>query len=485
MRVRARVLVISVAVLVVLVGVVIGFVNRNEPQRFSDIEQHFLYGSIGSEDEGGIPYWVWRVLPDVFPDLLEARTPGRDGTGYERLGFLFEDTTDLGEFERPIGTSIREAPIPLLGLNCAVCHVGTVREPDGDRIMVLGMPAQQLDFLSYQRFLLDVASDPRFNIEVLAAAIRDVNPDFSKPDELFYGQFVVDPMRETVLEQGESFAFLFEGERPPWGPGRVETFTPYKVRQGLPEESLSTVGTADFPSLWNQDVREAMSLHWDGNNDSLAERNLSAAIGAGASESSLDLESIERVAEWILTLQPPSFPRALIDDDLVDAGEPVYATHCAACHSLDGARVGQVEPIDGLGTDPARLMSFDGEIASAMNQIGAGLPWAFSRFRSTNGYANAPLDGIWLRAPYLHNGSVPTLADLLEAPSDRPTVFCRGDDQYDYERLGFVQPTDGDACEGQLRFDTALVGNGNGGHVYGTELTEAEKRALLEFLKTQ
>jgi len=62
----------------------------------------------------------------------------------------------------------------------------------------------------------------------------------------------------------------------------------------------------------------------------------------------------------------------------------------------------------------------------------------FSHFRKTGGYANLPLDGIWLRAPYLHNGSVPTLRDLLEPAAKRPALFYRGYDVYDPAKVGFV-----------------------------------------------
>jgi hypothetical protein len=94
-----------------------------------------------------------------------------------------------------------------------------------------------------------------------------------------------------------------------------------------------------------------------------------------------------------------------------------------------------------------------------------------------------PLDGLWLRAPYLHNGSVPDLAALLEPPERRPTVFYIGYDVYDYDRVGFV--TSGPDAEREgWRLDTSAPGNGNGGHVYATSLTAAEKQALLEYLKT-
>ncbi len=97
-----------------------------------------------------------------------------------------------------------------------------------------------------------------------------------------------------------------------------------------------------------------------------------------------------------------------------------------------------------------------------------------------------PLDGIWLRAPYLHNGSVPTMHDLLEPVSRRPKVFYRGDDVYDPIQLGFVHTLAERDGHRFFRFDTSIAGNGNQGHegkAYGTQLSEPDKKALIEYLK--
>jgi hypothetical protein len=98
-----------------------------------------------------------------------------------------------------------------------------------------------------------------------------------------------------------------------------------------------------------------------------------------------------------------------------------------------------------------------------------------------------PLDGIWLRAPYLHNGSVPTLRDLLEPSADRPRVFYRGNDVYDAQRVGFVSEHAAQGTTKYFRFDTSLPGNSNAGHegrYYGTTLAPDDKDALVEYLKT-
>ena len=114
----------------------------------------------------------------------------------------------------------------------------------------------------------------------------------------------------------------------------------------------------------------------------------------------------------------------------------------------------------------------------------AGYPWRFTHFSKTAGYSNQPLDGIWARSPYLHNGSVPTLRDLLEPASGRPRVWYRGNEEYDLDRVGYQSAA---AAPGLFRYDTAVAGNGNSGHSgadYGTDLPEADKRALLDYMKT-
>ena len=95
---------------------------------------------------------------------------------------------------------------------------------------------------------------------------------------------------------------------------------------------------------------------------------------------------------------------------------------CAACHGyqegdryvFEGEYLGKVEPNARLGVDPARLNSYTAEFQRyQVSELFKGTPYQFRHFRKTDGYANLPLDGLWLRAPYLHNGAVPTLADLL------------------------------------------------------------------------
>jgi hypothetical protein len=207
----------------------------------------------------------------------------------------------------------------------------------------------------------------------------------------------------------------------------------------------------------------------------------------------LDRPSIKRTEKWLYDeAAPPPYPYP-IDQALVAKGKPIYAEYCARCHGASstdftGELVGKVTSIDQIKTDRHRLDSYSFSLCVNQNQLYAGYPDdRFKNFRKTNGYANAPLEGVWLRAPFLHNGSVPTLRDLLEPAEKRPTVFYRGYDVYDTKNVGFIGAVATENGKNYFRYDTALSGNGNAGHegrVYGTELPSEDKQALVEYLKT-
>ncbi|HYX29296.1 MAG TPA: c-type cytochrome, partial [Pyrinomonadaceae bacterium] len=442
----------------------------NAPVDYVSITDHFKYGSIGSEPANGIPYWIWKVLPDMFPEKLPV--PGK---GYEGFGLIQEPGRDT-----PIGFSVRRVLIDRVGLNCALCHTGTVRDtPQSPRRIILGMPANKFDLQRYARFLYACALDDRFTVDNVMQAIGQrtrLNP----ADKLIYREAIW-RTREALIEQAHLVSFM--DSRPEWGPGRVDTFNPYKALQFNFQMQLDhTIGTVDLPVIWNQRPREGMQLHWDGNNTSVVERNKSAALGAGVTPVTIDIARMKRIEDWLWDLPAPRYPYP-IDEALAAKGQALYEQNCAACHAFGGAYVGQVTPVDKIGTDRQRLDSYTYQLLENQNTLYAGYPWRFSHFRKTDGYANMPLDGVWLRAPFLHNGSVPTLRDLLEAPEQRTKEFYRGYDVFDPINLGFISNVPEENGIKYFRYDTSLPGNSNAGHTYGTTLAADEKAALVEYMK--
>jgi hypothetical protein len=491
-RIVRRSAIVAAAIGVLVIVWVVVALRADRPVTYDSVTEHFKYGSIGSEPGvsllrpvGGAlpPYWVFKALPSVCHDKL----PG----GYASLGFVVEPGQDL-----PIGVSRRRRlGIDQVGLNCAVCHTGTIRDSPGSAPrVVLGMPAHQLDLQRFIEFSLDCTLDNRLT----ADSVRASFPSQDGPSRFERGLFrlgLVDRLKIQTLEQRNRIAPILGDRVPRWGRGRVDTFNPYKAIQfnwnldQLPEQER--IGAADFPSLWNQRPREGMNLHWDGDNDSVDERNLSAGLGAGITPVTVDHAGLKRVRDWIWALPPPKYPYG-IDASVAARGAAVYAQQCTVCHAdnrfrdgiTTGTGVGRVEPVSLVGTDRHRLDSYTSIFAANQYSLFPQSSFRFTHFRKTNGYANQPLDGIWARAPYLHNGSVPTLRDLLDEPAKRPPVFYRGYDVFDQARVGFVSDVPEENGRPFFRYDVSIPGNGNGGHTYGTTLSDDDKRAVVEYLKT-
>ena len=106
-------------------------------------------------------------------------------------------------------------------------------------------------------------------------------------------------------------------------------------------------------------------------------------------------------------------------------------------------------------------------------------------FQSLLAYKGRALNGIWATAPYLHNGSVPTLYHLLLPEAERPKQFMVGSREFDPKHVGFryLESEYGTGKYPGFRFDTTLKSNSNSGHIYGTTLTDPERWALVEYLK--
>lgn len=427
---------------------------------FEDIDEHFKYGSIGAEVDG-FPYAIWRELPTIFADRLPE--------GFAAFGFITEDGHDL-----PIGVSVRRVGVERVGFNCGTCHVSTYRL-DGQEALVMGAPANALNLQAYISFLTEAATDDRLTADAVIEA-AEANGRAPGLFEKIVLRFVVFPrLDEQVAGLKDSLAWM--NNRAPHGPGRTDAGNFWRERWGLIPSEDDRVGTVDFPSVWNQRIRTVGWFHWDGNNRSLDERNISAALAGGAAEWLLERRSIDRISDWLMDFPPPPFPTDY-DTALAEEGRAIYEREgCNTCHDPGGAALGQVTSNAELGTDPERTLLFDDVMVSYFDRVGEGYSWQFENYRVTDGYANMPLDGIWMRAPYLHNGAVPTLADLLEPPENRPDTFVRGCTDFDPATVGFV-------CSDGFTFDTSLKGNSKDGHLYGTDLPEADKAALLEYLKS-
>lgn len=462
-------IILAISILVIAIAFTgwYSLARRTPLTTYDTPEDHFKYASIGTEAVNGIPYWIWVVLPRLFPEKLT------DSGGYTSLGLTWEEGREM-----PIGLTKESIGIARVGINCAICHVGTVREtPLSNPSFLLGAPSNKFDVQRYVRFFFECANDPRFTPGFILPEI-EYNHHLSLLESAFYRYIIIPRTKNTLLKQEEAFQWM--NNRPDTGSGRTD-MNPLKIQVlNLPDDG--SVGSTDIMAIWNQKQREAFYYHSDGINPDLTEVVLSSALGTGTTPKEINLASLERIQEWLQELPPPAYPFA-INLDLAEQGEQVFEANCASCHGLDSTRRGQVLPLEEINTDPNRANHWTQAASDGMNNYATKYPWGFNQFRDTDGYVVPALDGIWARAPYLHNGSVPSLKDLLTKPSDRPKQFYRGYDVYDQKNVGFVSTTEA-ATKSSFLLDTTIQGNGNSGHDFGTDLKLSDKNALLEYLKT-
>jgi hypothetical protein len=249
-----------------------------------------------------------------------------------------------------------------------------------------------------------------------------------------------------------------------------------------------TFGPTDMPSVWNLkkyvwDKGHRMNYAGDSHDaGSVIMDSALGLLGAAPKDKADFVGQVKWLHDYLSELPPPKYPFP-INSAKAAAGKPLFDTHCASCHASD--KTGTPLPLAAVGTDRGRLDSWNKGAAIKANKVvkDMGLERRGLVEEDLTGYVAAFLDGIWLKAPYLHNGSVPTLRDLLEPAAKRPKVFWRGYDVYDQAKVGFV--TDGpEAQRIGTRLDTASKGGSNQGHEFGTGLSAADKEALVEFLKT-
>jgi hypothetical protein len=203
---------------------------------------------------------------------------------------------------------------------------------------------------------------------------------------------------------------------------------------------------------------------------------------------------------FVLGVKSPGYPFT-VDGKSAARGEVLFRENCARCHGTYGKEwtyPNKVVPLKDLGTDPVLAEALAAREVEEFNsswlsrEVGPdGKPYQLNARR---GYQAPPLDGVWATAPYFHNASVPTLYHVLNS-SARPKAFTRSygtaEADYDPVRVGVKfspvdRPPDPKLPYAERRdvYDTTRRGQGNGGHTYGDDLTEAERADLIEYLKT-
>jgi mono/diheme cytochrome c family protein len=260
----------------------------------------------------------------------------------------------------------------------------------------------------------------------------------------------------------------------------------------LPLLTGANLPELDTPPWWN--LAKKRTKYYDGRTPAEAVRsNMQFLLGDLTREEFEALEpTFHDIEAYIRSLTPPKYPFP-IDGPRAERGRAVFAETCARCHGTYGDQPtypSKIVPLDVVATDPARLKGLSKAFVEHYNASWFGAIHKVAP--EPVGYQAPPLDGIWATAPYLHNGSVPTLAQLLDS-STRPARFTRPPstdfEHYDTARVGWRHDAlpPGEAPRGVERkriVDTSRFGMGNEGHTFGDHLDDDQRFDLIEYLKT-
>ena len=245
----------------------------------------------------------------------------------------------------------------------------------------------------------------------------------------------------------------------------------------------------DVPALWIAKKRKAFTINAMRQGDFLKHLTNPVLLTLkDTAEASQIYDHMKDVWAYFKNLQPPQYPFA-INQILANQGKKIFLQTCAGCHGTygkDGEYPNAVVPEYSIGTDSLLwkyFIKYPG-YNEWFNKSWFAATGLLALERPQPGYVPPPLDGVWVTAPYLHNGSVPTIENVLDSKS-RPAYWKRNfnKEEYDYEKLGWKYKTLG-RPGGKKTYNTDIPGYGNYGHVFGDHLTKEERKAVIEYLKT-
>jgi hypothetical protein len=484
--------------------------------------EEFLYGSTGTEI---LPLLVFQVLPDLFPEHFQPAGP-KAGDWVEQFGFQRgspdkNDGLPLGMFtsnHRP--GSGDPSPIRFVGFNCSVCHTGRILPIDGagePSQVIMGMGSTTIDLVPFGDALKSSFLDEKkLSVEVIEKLQREkFQHELTLVEKETIGDWLSGARKAIV----ESFPLRDK----PYGGKELRNPVAFRAGPARNEPMKETVrflihrtpwpdgGPSKIPSVFMQNLRQW--AQFDGSLGDPMTRNSLAALGVGSTLNGLRqpeiYETVVRTSKYVATLPGPKFsevfPNIVLDQARLTRGATVYHQYCESCHGhpdpggsgwVKGKRQGDIVSVREVGTDSSRVnfryYSDLGDIVDQFFPQGHPLKPSKDRLRpglsdAEKGYINSPLESVFVRAPYLHNGSVLNLAELINL-KPRQAVFYRGANRFSPQDVGLVSPKQpSDAV--YFKFDTSVYGNGNQGHDYPWAYNSPERNEealldLLEYLKT-
>jgi hypothetical protein len=424
------------------------------PQRSGDAATGYTYLTTGDYLKSGIPYSYFKL---GF---------GRNGNNFLKRDGL---NKDIGHEYTAVKASNGET---VVAPNCLQCHAQVF-----DNQLVIGMGNSMIDFTSGQKL------DPK-NAEMAEQLLK--NTDLKKYEAAEPFLKVVKAISTKLytevrgVNSADRLAAVLAAHRDP------STFVWNPIPSiDIPDEVIPS----DVPAWWLLKKKHAMFYSGFGRGDFGKFLMASNLLTVNDTAESREVDThIADVLTYIYSLAPPVYPRPL-DKKMVKEGGVLFVKNCSSCHGSygkDGQYPNLLIPEQVIGTDSFLFKSNyqNPQFVNWFNNSWFATGDHPASLEPFNGYVAPPLDGIWATAPYLHNGSVPTLEGVLNSGL-RPQYWSRDFDnpEYDYQSPGW-KFSRRDSASGKTVYNTTLPGYGNYGHYFGDALSEKDRTAIIEYLKT-
>ena len=424
------------------------------PQRTGgDPQKGYEYLVSGDYVKGGIPYSLY-VL----------------GIGKSQKNYLQRRGINEKLSHEYTAVSASNGEI-LVSPNCLQCHAQVMNDE-----LIMGLGNTFIDFSNNQKLNLR-------NLELAESFLKTTAPrKYQASADFFNISKAIGPYLNTEVRgvnAADRLAGVLAAHRDP------ETFKWLdSARLKIPNQVIPS----DVPAWWLLKKKNAMFYSGFGRGDFGKFLMASNLLTVNDTAESREVDShMPDVLAYIYSLSPPKYPRP-VSPELVKKGEKIFELNCANCHGSYGAEPDYPNlliPITSIQTDSFLCMSnySSPQFVEWFNNSWFTKGDHPARLEPFNGYIAPPLDGIWITAPYLHNGSVPTLEALLNS-GNRPAYWSRNfnNSQLDHENVGWkykkLDKPDKSA------YNTDIPGYGNYGHYYGDKLTDSDRKALIEYLKT-
>jgi cytochrome c5 len=423
-------------------------------QRIGDAKKGFEYLITGDYLKSGIPYSLF-VLGS-----------GKDTNNYlQRNGNNKNIAHDFTAVKAPNGELV-VAP------NCLQCHAQVF---DGKLIVGLGNSFSDFTFnrektaLFAEKFLKNLTGEQSKKYEAAKSfitSVKAISPNLVAPIK--------------GVNTADHLAYLLVSYRDPqtlrWSDTNLLP---------LPPEIVPT----DVPAWWLLKKKHAMFYNGFGRGDFGRFLMASNLLTVSDSSEAREVDShFNDVLAFINSIQPPKYPKP-IDEQLARQGKAVFKETCSTCHGTygaDGKYPNLLVPASIIQTDPLLYTSnySNPQFVNWFNKSWFTTGDHPAKLIPFKGYIAPPLDGIWITAPYMHNGSVPTLEAMLNSKM-RPKFWQRSFSKpsYNYEVPGWNYEVKEKADNNEV-YNTTLKGYGNYGHEFGDKLSDSERKAVIEYLKT-